>query len=110
MAQQCGTGRSATPDQKPLQSPKVMQTATQLDQRRADFMELLHEHFQAQNLYTGLWEKFAYELATRFRDLDYDMVRNDIIRGFAAADVELAGRHADVAVTVLIRHLMPEVG
>ena len=103
-----GTAHSATPDLKPLQSHKIMLTAVELDQRRADFMEMLHQHYEAQNLLTGLWERFAYDAAANLRDLDYNVLRSDLIRAFGSADSELANRYADVAITVLTNHLLPK--
>jgi hypothetical protein len=52
MAPPFGTAPFVTPDQKPLQSPKIMLTPVELDQRRADFMEMLHQHYQTENLFT----------------------------------------------------------
>jgi hypothetical protein len=103
-----GTAHSATPDLKPLQSLKPMLTAVELDQRRSDFMEMLHQHYEANNLLTGLWERFAYESAANLRDLDYNILRSDLIRAFGSADSDLANRYADAAITVLIGHLRPK--
>lgn len=108
MAPPFGTARSATPELKPLQSLKAMLTAVELDQRRADFMEMLHQHYEAKNLLTGLWERFAYESAANLRDLDYNVLRSDLIRAFGCTDSELANRYADTAIAVLISHLLPK--
>ena len=110
MAPPFGTDPFVTPDQKPLQSPKNMLTPVELDQRRADFMEMLHQHYQTENLFTGLWERFAYDSAVNLRDLDYSVLRSDLIRAFGSADSELAGRYADTAITVLINHVFPQQG
>lgn len=84
-----------------------MLTAVELDQRRSDFMEMLHQHYEANNLLTGLWERFAYDAAGNIRDMDYSMLRSDIIRAFGNTDSELACRYADAAITVLMSHLLP---
>lgn len=85
-----------------------MLTSVELDQRRADFMEMLHQHYEAKNLLTGLWERFAYDAAANIRDLDYSVLRSDLIRAFGNTDSELASRYADVAITVLMSHLLPK--
>lgn len=85
-----------------------MLTPVELDQRRADFMEMLHQHYQTKNLFTGLWERFAYDSAANLRDLDYSVLHSDLIRAFGITDSELASRYADAAVTVLIKHLLPQ--
>jgi hypothetical protein len=108
MAPPFGTAPFATPDQKPLQSLKAMLTPVELDQRRVDFMEMLHQHYQAENLFTGLWERFAYDSAANLRDLDCSVLRSDLIRAFGITDSELASRYADAAITVLIKHLLPQ--
>ena len=108
MAPPFGTARFATPDLKPLQSLKPMLTPVELDQRRADFMEMLHQHYEAKNLLTGLWERFAYESAANLRDLDYNVLRADLIRTFGSTDSDLANRYADAAIAVLISHLFPQ--
>jgi hypothetical protein len=105
-----GTAHFATPDLKPLLSPKIMLTAVELDQRRSDFMEMLHQHYEANNLLTGLWERFAYESAANLRDLDYNILRSDLVRAFGNTDSDLANRYADAAITVLIGHLLPQRG
>ena len=84
-----------------------MLTSVELDQRRADFMEMLHHHYEAKNLLTGLWERFAYDAAGNIRDLDYSVLRSDLIRAFGNTDSELACRYADAAITVLMSHLLP---
>lgn len=108
MAQPYGVARSATQDQKHSLLPKTMLNRVQLDQRRADFMEILYDHYKADHLYTGIWERFAYDVAANVRDLDYSLLRADFIRALGIADSELAGRYADTAITVLTRHLLPQ--
>ena len=108
MAPPFGTAHFATPDLKPLKLPKAMLTSVELDQRRADFMEMLHQHYEAKNLLTGLWERFAYESAANLRDLDYNILRSDLIRAFGNTDSELANRYADTAIAVLISHILPK--
>ena len=108
MAPLYGADHSATHVLKPLLSLKIMLNRVQLDQRRADFMEILYDHYQADHIYTGIWERFAYDVAANVRDLDYSVLRADFIRALGIADSELAGRYADVAITVLTRHLLPQ--
>ena len=84
-----------------------MLNSTELDQRRADFMEMLYESKGRDNkLYTGLWAEFEQHLANKFRDLDYETMRDDIVRVVGGTDNDLAKRHADVAITVMTKHLM----
>lgn len=103
-----GTARFAIPVQKLSQSPKIMLTAIELDQRRADFMDMIYQR-EGRNdqLYTGLWEQFSREVASNLRDLDYNLFRSDLIRAVGSADSELANRYADVAITVLMSYLVP---
>jgi hypothetical protein len=108
MASLYGADHSATHVLKPLLSLKIMLNRVQLDQRRADFMEILYDHYKADHIYTGIWERFAYDVAANVRDLDYGVLRADFIRALGIADSELAGRYADTAITVLTRHLLPQ--
>jgi hypothetical protein len=108
MAPLYGVAHSATHVPKPLPLPKIMLTRVELDQRRADFMETLYDHYQADHLYTGIWERFAYDVAANVRDLDYSVLRADLIRAFGVTDSELANRYADTAITVLTSHLLPQ--
>jgi len=108
MAPQFGTGRFAIPVLKPLQSPKTMLTATELDQRRADFMDVVYERAgRTDGTYTGLWDEFSREVASNLRDLDYSVLRSDLIRAVGCTDSELGYRYADAAITLLIAQLMP---
>jgi len=108
MAIQSGTARSAIPVPKPLQSLKIMLTAIELDQRRADFMDVIYDRAgRTDSTYTGLWNEFAHEVATNLRDLDYNVLRSDLIRAVGGTDSELANRYADTAITLLIAQLMP---
>ena len=85
-----------------------MLTATELDQRRADFMDMVYARAgRNDQLYTGLWDEFSREIASNFRDLDYNVLRSDLIRAVGIADSELANRYADTAITLLIAQLMP---
>jgi hypothetical protein len=111
MALPFGGGQSVTPIQKPSTLPRNMLNSTELDQRRADFMEMLYESKGRDNkLYTGLWAEFEQHLANKFRDLDYEVMRNDIIRGTGGVDNDVAKRNADVAITVMTKHLMEDWG
>lgn len=107
MALPCGGGQSATPTQKPLTSPNNMLNATELDQRRADFLDMLYQDSGRTNmLYTGLWAEFQQYLAAKFRDLDYEAVRDDIVRAVGGTDNDVAKRNADVAITVMTARIM----
>lgn len=108
MAIQSGTDRSAIPVPKPLLLPKTMLTATELDQRRADFMDMIYQRTgRNDQLYTGLWDEFSREVASNLRDLDYNVFRSDLIRAVGGTDSELANRYADVAITLLTTYLVP---
>ena len=84
-----------------------MLTRIELDQRRADFMETLYQQYSTDHAYTGVWERFAYDVAGTIRDLDYSVLRADLIRALGVTDSELANRYADIAITVLTSHLLP---
>ena len=108
MAIRSGTARSAIPVQKPLQSLKTMLNNTELDQRRADFMDMIYQRAgRNDQLYTGLWDEFSHEVASNLRDLDYNVFRSDLIRAVGGTDSELANRYADVAITLLTTYLVP---
>jgi hypothetical protein len=85
-----------------------MLTRVELDQRRADFMETLYQHYSTDFTYTGVWDRFSRDVATNVRDLDYSVLRADLIRAFGVTDSELASRYADTAITVLTSHLLPK--
>jgi len=109
MALPFGGGQSVTPIQKHSTLPRNMLNATELDQRRADFLDMLYETSGRTNkLYTGLWAEFQQHLADKFRDLDYETMRDDIVRAVGGTDNDLAKRHADVAITVMTKHLMED--
>ena len=58
-----------------------MLTNTELDQRRADFMDVVYERAgRTDGTYTGLWDEFSREVASNLRDLDYSVLRSDLIR------------------------------
>lgn len=108
MAPLYGVARFATRDQKHLLLLKPMLNRVELDQRRSDFMETLYDHYQADHIYTGVWERFAYDVAANVRDLDYSVLRADLIRAFGVTDSGLANRYADTAITILTSHLLPK--
>ena len=108
MALLYGVAHSVTPGQKHLPLPKLMLNRVELDQRRSDFMETLYDHYQADHIYTGIWERFAYDVAAHVRDMDYSVLRADLIRAFGVTDSELANRYADTAITILTSHLLPK--
>jgi hypothetical protein len=102
-----GGVQSATPTQKPSTLPKNMLNSTELDQRRADFLDMLYEtKGRNDSLYTGLWAEFQQYLADKFRDLDYEILRGDVIRATGGLDGSMAQRNADIAITVITKHLM----
>ncbi len=85
-----------------------MLTNIELDQRRADLMDMIYKRAgRNDQLYTGLWEEFSREVASNLRDLDYNTFRSDLIRTVGVADSELANRYADAAITILMTHLIP---
>ena len=84
-----------------------MLNPVQLDQRRADFLENIYqEKGRDDQLLTGLWDEFKQFLATNFRDLDYKALHNDIVRATHSLDSDVAKRNADIAITLMIKHLM----
>ena len=88
-----------------------MLNATELDQRRADFLDMLYQDSGRTNmLYTGLWAEFQQYLAAKFRDLDYEAVRDDIVRAVGGTDNDVAKRNADVAITVITARIMEDWG
>lgn len=88
-----------------------MLNATELDQRRADFLDMLYQGSGRTNmLYTGLWAEFQQYLADKFRDLDYEAMRDDIVRAVGGTDNDVAKRNADVAITVMTARIMEDWG
>ena len=88
-----------------------MLNATELDQRRADFLDMLYQDSGRTNmLYTGLWAEFQQYLADKFRDLDYEAMRDDIVRAVGGTDNDVAKRNADVAITVITARIMEDWG
>lgn len=107
MASASGGDHSVTPIPKPLPLPNNMLNTVQLDQRRADFLEHIYQEKGRKNeLFTGLWDEFQQFLAANFRDMDYEALRNDIIRATHSLDGSVAKRNADIAITLMIKHLM----
>lgn len=78
-----------------------------LDQARADMMQALYEASGRTNgLYTGLWRKFATDLAQNFRDQNYDDLVQQVASAIDETDSHLAERHAIAAIAVCRKALL----
>ena len=73
----------------------------QLDQQRADMMEALYQRSgRTDGLLTGLWEEFAGDLASRFRDTDYPDLLNRVVRAMDETESVMTQKQAQQAIEV----------
>lgn len=78
----------------------------ELDLNRARLMDQLYDASGRTNgVYTGLWQEFAGDLATNFRDIDGAEIKADCIRAIGATESILAEKHATVCMEVIRKHL-----
>jgi hypothetical protein len=78
----------------------------ELDLNRARLMDQLYAASGRTNgLYTGLWQEFAGDLATNFRDIDGALIKADCIKAINGTDSILAEKHATVCMEVIRKHL-----
>jgi hypothetical protein len=87
----------------------------QLDQQRADMLEALYERSGRDDLpyghplrctYTGLWQEFALEMATNFRDTDYAELLDKVVRAIDATESVMTQKQAQQAIEVCRQQLL----
>jgi len=79
----------------------------QLDQQRADMMEALYERSgRTCCTYTGLWQEFALEMATNFRDTDYPELLDNVVRAIDATESVMTQKQAQQAIEVCRQQLL----
>jgi hypothetical protein len=79
----------------------------QLDQQRADMLEALYERSgRTCSTYTGLWQEFALEMATNFRDTDYPELLDKVVRAMDATESVMTQKQAQQAIEVCRQQLL----
>ena len=87
----------------------------QLDQQRADMMEALYQRSGRDQLpyghplrstYTGLWDEFAHDLASRFRDTDYAELLARVVRAMDETESVMTQKQAQQAIEVCRQQLL----
>lgn len=79
----------------------------QLDQRRADMLDALYERSGRTNgLYTGLWDEFAHDMATNFRDTPYPELLARVVRAMDATESVMTQKQAQQAIEVCRQQLL----
>lgn len=82
-------------------------TSQQLDQQRADMMESLYQRSGRANpehpfhhSFTGLWDEFAHDLASNFRDMDYSLLFERVCRAMDQTMSVMTEKQAQQAIEV----------
>jgi hypothetical protein len=92
-----------------------MTHATFLDQQRADMMEALYERSGRDQLpyghplrstYTGLWDEFARDIASNFRDTYYPDLLDRVVRAMDATESVMTQKNAQQAIEVCRQQLL----
>ena len=79
----------------------------QLDQQRADMMDALYKRSGRTNgLYTGLWDEFAHDMATNFRDTPYPELLARVVRAMDATESVMTQKQAQQAIEVCRQQLL----
>jgi hypothetical protein len=79
----------------------------QLDQQRADMMNALYERSGRTNgLYTGLWDEFAHDMATNFRDTPYPELLARVVRAMDVTESVMTEKQAQQAIEVCRQQLL----
>jgi hypothetical protein len=82
-------------------------TPQQLDQQRADMMEALYERSgRTCGTYTGLWDEFAHDMATNFRDTPYPELLARVVRAMDATESVMTQKQAQQAIEVCRKQLL----
>jgi hypothetical protein len=79
----------------------------QLDNRRYEMMEALYERSgRTCNTYTGLWDKFAHDIANNTRDVEYEQLFNAVCLAMSDTQSVLVEKHAQQAIQVVRRYVL----
>lgn len=82
-------------------------TRIQLDDRRADMMrKLMKRSGRKCGTFTGLWEEFSKDLATNFRDTDYNDLLAKCVDAIKATQSHFAEHHAQACIAVIRDELL----
>lgn len=88
-----------------------------LDQQRADMMEALYQRSGREQLpyghplrgtMTGLWDEFAHDIATNFRDTTYEDLFARVIKAMDETGSVMTEKQAQQAIEVCRRVLLGE--
>lgn len=79
----------------------------QLDNQRNVTMEALYERSgRTCGTYTGLWQEYAADIATNFRDTDYQELYDSVCLAMGATKSVLIEKHAQQAIEICRRYLL----
>jgi len=79
----------------------------QLDQQRADMMDALYERSgRTCGTYTGLWDEFAHDMASNFRDASYPELLARVVRAMDATESVMTQKQAQQAIEVCRQQLL----
>lgn len=86
-----------------------MNDRIRLDQQRADMMEALYQRSGRDDLpyghplrctYTGLWDEFARDIASNFRDTSYPEMLARVVRAMDETESVMTQKNAQQAIEV----------
>jgi len=86
-----------------------MSINVKLDQKRADMMEALYQRSGREQLppnhplrgtVTGLWEEFAKDIASHFRDTSYEDIFSQVVRAMDETESVITEKQAQQAIEV----------
>jgi hypothetical protein len=90
---------------KPLQDHQMKRF--QLDNQRNVTMEALYERSgRTCGTYTGLWQEYAADIATNFRDTDYQELYDSVCLAMGETKSVLIEKHAQQAIEVCRQYLL----
>ena len=73
----------------------------QLDQQRANMMEALYQRSgRTCGTLTGLWDEFAHDIASRFRDTSYPELLARVVRAMDETESVMTQKQAQQAIEV----------
>jgi hypothetical protein len=79
----------------------------QLDNQRNVTMEALYERSgRTCGTYTGLWQEYAADIATNFRDTDYEELYDAVCLAMGETKSVLIEKHAQQAIEVCRQYLL----
>lgn len=78
-----------------------------LDQRRADMMRALYVNSgRTCGTYTGLWQEFSRDVASRLRDLDWEDIRQKCVEAISLNQSYLSEHCAETCIAVIRAELI----